>query len=151
MNKITKLGQQKLQEELENLRDEYKKTLINRGIAGREGDLKENAAYISLGEKAQMLSIQIDEAAEDLKKSVVQEAPSETETIGFGHKVTIFYENDKREMTITLVGKNDARIKPEWISIESPIGQALTGKKKGDKITINEQPITILNVQVGEI
>lgn len=151
MNKITKLGKQKLQEQLDNLREEYKKTLVNRGIAGREGDLKENAAYISLGEKAQMLSIQIEEAATDLKKCVVQEAPTNTDTIGFGHKVTLLYENDKREMAIVLVGKNDARIKPEWISIESPIGQALSGKKKGEKIIINDQPITILDVAVGEI
>jgi len=148
---ITKLGKQKLEKDLENLQNEYKNTLVSRGIAGREGDLKENAAYISLGEKAEMLGIQMSEAADDLKKSVVQEAPTNTDTIGFGHKVTIFYENDKREMIITLVGKNDARIKPEWISIESPIGQALTGKKVGDKIVINEQPITILNVQIGEI
>lgn len=148
---ITKLGKQKLEQDLENLRAEYKKTLINRGIAGREGDLKENAAYISLGEKAEMLSIQMSEAADDLKKSIVQEAPTNTDTIGFGHKVTLLYENDKREMIITLVGKNDARIKPEWISIESPIGQALSGKKKGGKITINEQMITILDIQIGEI
>lgn len=148
---ITKLGKQKLEQDLENLRNEYKKTLVNRGIAGREGDLKENAAYISMGEKAQMLSIQIDEATTDLRKSVVQEAPKDTDKITFGHKVTLLYENDKREMIITLVGKNDARIKPEWISIESPIGQALTGKKVGDKIVINEQPITILNIQIGEI
>lgn len=148
---ITKLGKQKLEEALENLREEYKKTLLDRGKAGREGDLKENAAYISLGEKAQMLSIQIDEAATDLKNCVVQQAPKTTEVIGFGHKITLFYENDKREMTITLVGKNDARLKPDWISIESPIGQALTGKKVGGKIIINEQPITILDVQIGEI
>lgn len=148
---ITKLGKQKLEEALENLREEYKKTLLDRGKAGREGDLKENAAYISLGEKAEMLSIQISEAVDDLKKSVVQEAPTNTDKICFGHKVTLFYENDKREMTITLVGKNDARLKPDWISIESPIGQALTGKKVGGKIIINEQPITILDIQVGEI
>lgn len=148
---ITKQGKLKLEQDLEKLREEYKKTLMDRGKAAREGDLKENSAYISLGEKAQMLGIQIDEAATDLKNCVVQEAPKNTDAIGFGHKVTLFYENDKREMIITLVGKNDARIKPEWISIESPIGQALTGKKKGEKITINEQPITILNITVGEI
>lgn len=151
MSLITKLGKQKLEEKLESLKEEYKITLVNRGVAAREGDLKENAAYISLGEKAIMLSSQIDEATSDLKQAEIAPIPTQKEIIAFGHQIKLRYENDQREITVTLVGKNDARLKPDWISYECPLGQALIGKKAGDKVMVNDQPVTILHLQIGEI
>jgi transcription elongation factor GreA len=148
---ITKLGKEKLQLDLEALQNELKNVMVERGKAAREGDLKENSAYIFYGEKAEMIRSQISEASDDLRSAVIQEAPKDVETIQFGHCVTVRYENDQREMTITLVGKNDTKLKPNWICYESPIGQALMGKKVGDKIIVNEQPITVLNIQIGEI
>jgi transcription elongation factor GreA len=148
---ITKLGKEKLKQDLETLQNELKDVMVERGKAGREGDLKENSAYIFFGEKAEMIRSQISEASEDLRSAVVQEAPKDTDNIKFGHRVTVRYENDQRELTITLVGKNDTKLKPNWICFESPIGQALMGKKVGDKAIVNEQTITILNIQIGDI
>ena len=54
-------------------------------------------------------------------------------------------------MDITLVGKNDARLKPDWISIQSPIGEALLGKKKSDKVVVNDQTVVVIDISVGEI
>ena len=148
---ITKLGKEKLAQDLKSLNDELKRVMTERGKAAQEGDLKENAAYIFFGEKAEMIRTQISEAANDLRNSVVQEAPKSTDKIAFGHRVTLRYDNDQKELTITLVGKNDTKLKPNWIFYESPIGQALLGKKVGDKIVVNEQPITILDIQISEI
>lgn len=148
---ITKLGKEKLEQDLKSLNDELKRVMTERGKAAQEGDLKENAAYIFFGEKAEMIRTQINEASTDLRSCVVQEPPKDIDKIGFGHQVIIRYENDQREMIITLVGKNDTKLKPNWICYESPIGQALLGKKIGDKIMVNEQPITILDIQIGEI
>lgn len=104
-----------------------------------------------MGERATVLNSQISEALDDLKMSVVQSTPSQINTICFGHKVCVRFENDQRELTITLVGKNDARLQTEWISCESPIGIALLGKSKLDKVLVNDQPVTILEVSIGEI
>jgi transcription elongation GreA/GreB family factor len=81
----------------------------------------------------------------------VQLAPTHCDFISFGHKVSVFFEEDKREMIITLVGKNDARLKPDWISINSPIGEALLGKKKLDKVNVNGQSVIITDISIGEI
>jgi transcription elongation GreA/GreB family factor len=54
-------------------------------------------------------------------------------------------------MTITLVGKNDARLKPGWISVESPLGLAIIGKKNGEEVMVNGTPVTILDISVGDI
>jgi transcription elongation GreA/GreB family factor len=148
---ITKLGKQKLEEQIVELEKELTRTFEERNKAAAEGDLKENSAYIFMGERAQVLFTQIDEAKADLKSSVVQAAPNQTEIISFGHKVTIFFENDKRQLVITVVGKNDARLKPDWISCESPLGVALLNKRKSDKVLVNDQPVTILDIEIGEI
>jgi transcription elongation GreA/GreB family factor len=104
-----------------------------------------------MGERATVLSSQISEAIDDLKGAVVQTAPTQSEIISFGHQVSLRFEEDKRNMTITLVGKNDARLKPDWISIQSPIGEALLGKKKLDKVLVNDQTVTIIDISIGEI
>jgi len=148
---ITKLGKENLEKEIKSLQKELERTYKQRNEAAAEGDLKENSAYIFMGERATVLNSQISEAIDDLKESVIQKAPNQCETISFGHQVSLFFEEDKRNMTITLVGKNDARLKPNWISIQSPIGQALLGKKKSDKVLVNDQTVTIINISVGDI
>ena len=148
---ITKLGKENLEKEINSLQKELERTYKQRNEAAAEGDLKENSAYIFMGERATVLSSQISEAIDDLKGAVVQTAPTQSEIISFGHQVSLRFEEDKRNMTITLVGKNDARLKPDWISIQSPIGEALLGKKKLDKVLVNDQTVTIIDISIGEI
>jgi len=148
---ITKIGKQKLEENLEKLRQELSKVGHKRGQAAAGGDLKENSAYIFLTEKARFIYCQIEEIMTDLKKAVVQKPPDHTDFVCFGHQVSILYENDKTQKTLTLVGKNDARLFPDWISYETPIGQALMGKKTGDRMMINNQPVKILNISIAKI
>lgn len=148
---ITKIGKQNLEKQIQDLKIELDRTYKQRNEAAAEGDLKENSAYIFMGERATVLNSQISEAIDDLKQSVVQEPPSQCDTICFGHQVSVIFEEDKRNLTLTLVGKNDARLKPDWISIESPIGKAILGKKKSDSVLVNDQKITIINISVGEI
>lgn len=148
---ITKLGRQNLEQEIKNLQKELDRTYKQRNEAAAEGDLKENSAYIFMGERAGVLSSQISEAMDDLKTSIIQEVPNQCDTICFGHQVSLCFNEDNRNLTITLVGKNDARLKSDWISIKSPIGEALLGKKKLDKVSVNGQSITITDISVGEI
>jgi transcription elongation factor GreA len=148
---ITKFGKQKLEEQLKNLQKELSITCENRGKAAEEGDLKENSAYIFLGERAQVLYSQIDQVKADLHQEVVQPAPTQTETIVFGSKIKVKFESDGREMDITLVGKNDFNLFPGWISSESPLGIALLNQTKSSKVLVNNQPVTILDISIGEI
>jgi len=148
---ITKLGKEKLEQQLDELQKELARTFEERRKAAEEGDLKENSAYIFYGERAQVLDTQISQLRDDLKMAKVKMAPTQTEIIEFGHAVTVCFEDDQRQMTITLVGKNDASLKIGWVSLESPLGLALTGKKKGEKVMVNDQMVQILEVKVGEV
>ena len=148
---ITKLGKQNLEKQLKDLQKELERTYEERQLAAAEGDLSENSTYIFMGERAGVLQSQIDEALEDLKQAVVQVAPTQCETISFGHEVSVLFEEDKRNLIITLVGKNDSGLKSNWISIQSPIGEALLGKKKSDKISVNGQTVVVIDISIGEI
>jgi len=148
---ITKLGKEKLQEHLLKLQEELGQTCEQRGVAAEGGDLKENSAYIYLGEKALLLYSQIDQVKADLRESVVKSAPTQNHTVDFGSQLKIRFESDGRIMNIVLVGKDDASLKPEWISCDSPLGLALLGKHNLDKVLVNGQPVTILDVAIGEI
>ena len=148
---ITQLGKQKLEEHLQKLQDELNRTCEDRGKAAEEGDLKENSAYIFLGERALVLYSQIDTVKADLRASIVQSAPAQTDTIVFGSRVKIRFDSDGRELDITLVGKNDSNLKPGWISCESPLGLALLNQSKGAKVSVNDQPVSVLDIAIGEI
>ncbi|HEX8923736.1 MAG TPA: GreA/GreB family elongation factor [Patescibacteria group bacterium] len=148
---ITKIGKEKLEKELEELKKELRRTVEERAKAAAEGDLRENSAYLFYGERAEVLRSQIAQVEADLKAAKIQSVPSQVETVSFGHSVRIRFENDNRELLITLVGKNDARIKPDWISLESPLGIALLGKKKSDKVLVNDQPVIILEITIADL
>ena len=104
---ITKLGKANLEKQIKELKEELQRTYEERNNAAAEGDLKENSAYIFMGERAGVLNSQISEAVDDLKVSVVQNIPNQCNTICFGHQISIVFESDKRKLTFTLVGKND--------------------------------------------
>jgi len=148
---ITKLGKDKLEKHIKELRTELTRTVEERAKAAAEGDLKENSAYIFLGERAEVLRPQIVEAEGDLKKAVVQNISEDLGSVNFGHCVTVRFESDKREITVTLVGKNDARLKPGWISVESPLGIALKGKKINQQVMVNDQTVTVLDIKAGDL
>ncbi|MGI5841198.1 MAG: GreA/GreB family elongation factor [Patescibacteria group bacterium] len=148
---ITKFGKQKLEEELHNLESELARTVEERAKAAAEGDLKENSAYIFLGERAEVLRSQIGELKSDLKEVTVKTAPQHTDKVDFGHRVTVLYESDNRELTITLVGRHDSRYQSDWISCDSPLGLAIFGKKVQETVFVNGQAVRILDISIAEI
>lgn len=148
---ITKLGKQKLEEKIVALKAELLETYEKRSEAAEEGDLKENSAYIAYGEQSHVLNAQIIELITDLKTSVVVGPPTQTDTVVFGSKVILRFESDQRINTFVLVGKNDARIFPDWISSDSPLGIAILDHKKGDSVQVNDQLVSILDISVGNI
>ena len=108
---VTTIGKQKLEEKIKQLHQELDRTSQDRGDAAREGDLKENSACIFLGERANVLRSQIQELTADLKESQIALKPTQTNTICFGHQVTVEFQTDGRQMIFTLVGKNDSPLR----------------------------------------
>ena len=133
-NYLTPEGEQKLREELVELTGPKREALARRlRDAIKQGDLSENADYISAKEDQAFLEGRIREIQHLLKTSeIVTAGQHGTDSVQVGARVTI-QATDEEPETYLIVGVSEARPRDGKISFVSPIGQAVMGKRLGDK------------------
>ena len=155
MSKITYLteeGLKKLQEDLHQLKT-VERPSISRQIAEArdKGDLSENAEYDAAKEAQGLLEMKITKM-EELVASVriIDETKLDTSKVSVLCKVKIRNVANKAEMTYVLVAENEADLKSGKISVSSPIGKGLLGKKVGEIADITT-PGGVLKFEVVEI
>jgi transcription elongation factor GreA len=100
------------------------------------GDLSENAEYHQAREDQANCEDRIIHIEQILKNAVIMDDSHTSSTVTVGSTVTVTKKGDKEEKTFAIVGSEEADPVSGKISNESPLGQALLGKKKGDKVTI---------------
>jgi transcription elongation factor GreA len=128
----------RLGEEIERLTHELQVTLpktIQKAV--EHGDLRENSEYKSALERQQFVQARLNHLTRrmgELSKIDVSEIP--TDRIGFGSRVTVTDMRTKEEETYTLVFGDFIDIDGGQISVASPLGQTLMGKKPGDKVSL---------------
>lgn len=126
-NRLTKSGLADLKKELAVLIDNKRSKLVARLANAREqGDLSENADYQSAKEELEMLDGRIDELTEIIKNATITEEKNT--------KITVRLNG--REIVFHIVGEWEADPSSKKISDKSPLGMALLGKKKGDKVEV---------------
>lgn len=134
-NYLTAEGAEKLRQELAYLKGEKRQELSKRlRVAIQQGDLSENADYIATKEEQGFVEGRILELDQILKDAVIIEENTHKDVVDVGAHVTI-QEEDYDPETYHLVGPNEANPREGRISHESPIGQALMGKKVNDVVT----------------
>lgn len=116
-------------------------------VAREMGDLSENGAYHYGKQELASYSRQLREVHFLLKYGVVTTS-SNSGSVEFGSKVTI--TDEKKERMFSIVSQYESDPSTNKLSVESPIGQALMGKKVGDVVSISvpagEIKYTILNI-----
>jgi len=132
---LTSAGKERLQEELDHLRDVKRPQLVERvEVENEDGDASDNSEYEELKEELVMADRRIQEL-EYLMATAETIEPMTDGTVGLGSKVTLV-SSDGEEMTWTLVDPAEANSRNGSISTESPVGQVLMGKHKGDSATV---------------
>lgn len=137
MNKtyqITDEGRQELERELEELKGRRGEIADKIATARGFGDLSENAEYDTAREEQGLLETRIAEIEDILQHASIIQS-SGTSEIGLGSTVEL--KSDDKTVTYTVVGPVEANPLEGKISNESPIGQALMGKKIGDEVVIS--------------
>ncbi|MDO5343803.1 MAG: transcription elongation factor GreA [Candidatus Saccharibacteria bacterium] len=137
MNKtyqITDEGRQELERELEELKGRRGEIADKIATARGFGDLSENAEYDTAREEQGLLETRIAEIEDILQHASIIQS-SGTSEIGLGSTVEL--KSDDKTVTYTVVGPVEANPLEGKISNESPIGQALMGKKLGDEVVIS--------------
>jgi transcription elongation factor GreA len=105
--------------------------------ARAQGDLSENAEYDAAKDAQGLLELKISEMEAVLSNArVIDESQLDTSKVAILSNVTIQNLKTGKEMTYKLVSETEADAKLLKISVTSPIGQGLLGKKKGEVVKI---------------
>ncbi|EST56997.1 transcription elongation factor GreA [Proteus hauseri] len=156
MNQIpmTVLGAEKLREELEYLKGIRRPEIIAAIAEAREhGDLKENAEYHAAREQQGFCEGRIQEIEAKLSNAQVIDITKMNNNgrIIFGSTVTLLNVETEEEQTYRIVGDDEANIKENLISVNSPIARGLIGKELDDVVVITtpggQVEYEVLNVE----
>jgi len=119
--------------------------------AKEKGDLKENAEYDAAKEAQGLLEAKIAQFEGMLVNTrVIDENSIDTSKVSILTKVTLTNLATKKEVTYQLVSENEADLKAGKISVTSPIGKGLLGKKPGDVAEV-QAPAGVLKFKVENI
>ncbi len=149
---LTREGYEKLEKELDYYisvrRNEISEQIA---IARGFGDLSENAEYDEAKNEQSRIEAKIVEMENTLRNCIVVENDAvNTDAVGVGNTIKVKNLTLNVEQTITIVGANETDPKNMKISSDSPIGEALLGKKKGETFEV-EVPMGLMKMQVLEI
>ena len=138
---LTYTGLKKLEDELENLKVVKRKEVAGKIKEAREqGDLSENAEYDAAKDEQRDIEARIEELEKILKNAeVVVEDDVDLDTINIGCTVDVYDKEFEEEIVFQLVGSTEANSLEGKISNESPVGQALMGKKVNDVVDVETQ------------
>jgi len=137
---FTKAGYEQLKVRQAELQVKREEVLIALQRAREMGDLSENGAYTAARLELGNVDRELRRLEFNIKYGQVTTVEG-YEQIGFGNVITV--EIAGREYTYTLVGTQESDPKKAMISIESPIGTALLGKRVGEKATVTMPDRTI--------
>lgn len=133
---LTQTGLAELEEELKELKEVQMPKVIDRIANAREqGDLSENADYHSARDEQAILQARINDIEDIISKAEIATATSGNE-VALGSVVEIELVGKGKKFTYTIAGEYESDPAEGKISIESPVGKALKGKSKGDKVEV---------------
>ncbi|WKK77759.1 transcription elongation factor GreA [Marivirga salinae] len=130
----TEEGLRKMKEELHHLKTvERPKASADIAEARDKGDLSENAEYDAAKEAQGLLEMKINKLETVVANArVIKESDVDTSKVGLLTKAKIKNKKNGMEVTYTMVSEEEANLKEGKISIKSPIGKGIMGKKIGD-------------------
>jgi transcription elongation factor GreA len=149
---LTPVGMENLKAELNDLRTKGRSDMAKQIAEAREkGDLSENAEYDAAKEAQGHLEAKIAGLENIFANARILEAADvDTSKVSVMCKVMVKNLKDKKQLQYQLVSEKEADLKAGKISVNSPIGKGLLGKKIGEKAEITV-PAGVLNFEVLEI
>ncbi len=151
---MTAEGYQKLVEELNELESVQRPAISQQIAEARDkGDLSENAEYDAAKEAQGLLEMKIAELKATIGSArMIDESRITTDEVQILTRVKIRNLKNKQEMSYLLVSESEANFKEGKLSIETPIGKGLLGKKVGDvtkvQVPSGEMEFEILDISL---
>jgi transcription elongation factor GreA len=134
---LTIEGQQKLEEELHRLETVKRREVGERIKEAKEfGDISENSEYDDAKNEQAWVESRIIEINQILAHATIISAPKKNDKVSLGSKVELQAAGDDDTTLYHIVGSAEADPADRKISNESPVGQAVIGRKKGDVVSV---------------
>lgn len=148
----TEEGLQKLKEELEYLKSKGRPDMARQIAEARDkGDLSENAEYDAAKEAQGMMEAKIAKLEGAVGNArILDKSQMDISKVMILSKVTVLNKKLNKEFTYTIVSEEEADFKEKKISISSPIGKGLIGKKIGEVATI-KVPAGLMEFEIKNI
>ncbi len=150
---LTRAGAEKMHAELKRLVSvERPKVTAEVSAAAAQGDRSENAEYIYGKKKLREIDRRLRFLSKRLDSATVVDPKEQTDRgrVFFGGTVTL-EDEDGQEATYQVVGADETDTKGGRISMDSPVGRALLGKKVGESVTVNrprgEIELTVVRIR----
>lgn len=149
---ITKKGYEALMAEVDRLkRVERPKVIEAIAEARSHGDLSENAEYEAAKERQGFVESRISELQRRLADArIIDTSKLSSDTVVFGATVLLLDLQSKQEKQYTLVGQDEADLKNGRISVQSPVGRALIGRRVGDRVEVTT-PARVAEYEIKDI
>ncbi len=138
IKQLTSEGFKRLQDELSELKTTKTAEITERLAEARaQGDLSENSEYDDAKEAQAKNEARIKEIEALLKDAtIINEDDISKTNVSLGSTVTLRDEETKEEVEYSLVSSTEEDIFENRLSIDSPVGKAIIGKKKGSSVTV---------------
>ena len=145
-------GLKKLKDELHHMKTVLRPSISNQIAEARDkGDLSENAEYDAAKEAQGMLELQISKLENTLANArLIDESELDTSKVLVYSSVEVKNQSNGLVMNYKLVAETEADLKAGKISVESPIGKGLLGKKEGEIAEI-KVPNGIIKLEINKI
>ena len=152
LNYYTAEGLKRLNEELTELKGKGRSSIALQIAEARDkGDLSENAEYDAAKDAQGLLELKISKLEELLGNArVIDQSKLDTSQVSILTKVRIKNKKNGMEVAYTIVAEEEADLKQNKISIKSPIGQGLMGKKPGETAIV-QAPAGQLEFEIIDI
>ncbi len=132
---MTRDGLDARSQKLEELQARRPDVLRSIATAREDKDFRENAPLQAAREELAMIDGQIKQIEAELRRSVVVERTS-NDLSAMGSQVTVTRLDNGKSETFTLSGGREANAKERKISVESPVGKELLGRRAGDEVEV---------------
>ena len=147
-NYVTSEGLEKLKNQIIEIRAKLKEVGQKIKDAKEMGDLSENAEYHEAKNEQSFLTGKEYEVAQKIKNAQIISKPTSKDVVELGSTVEINDDGDK--MVYQIVGSDEADPVKGRISIDSPIGGALVGHKKGETVEV-KTPVGSSKVKILKV
>ena len=139
-NELTKSDIKKIEEEIE-----YRKLVVRKEAieavkeARAHGDLSENFEYHAAKNDKNQNESRIRYLERMIRNAEIVDDSSKDDEVGINNTVQLYFEEDKETDEFRLVTSIRGDILHNMISIDSPLGKAILGKKEGDRVYVESE------------